>query len=225
MLCATCLGTGRSRFRISDLCPVCRGRGTLPDDPSLTEKCRPCLGTGLSIDGQTVCSLCGGVGLIAPAVPNGGSGEGPLVFFIEAGKPRTAHLTLVEVFSGLSGPLAICDPYYGLGSLVRLDALKHCTPIRFLTKNADRTDISTFPRAVSEWKREHGDLEARLSSSKDLHDRFIHSPSELVILGHGLKDIGNKESFVIRIPRTIAPDMMDEVLKSFDCKWSVAAPI
>ena len=46
---------------------------------------------------------------------------------------------------------------------------------------------------------------------QDLHDRFVLSEAKILLVGHGLKDIGAKESFVIVLPRTFAPDLLDNV--------------
>jgi hypothetical protein len=151
--------------------------------------------------------------------------EGPLVAFIEAGKPRTAHLELAKLFTSLAGDLRICDPYYGSGSLLRLDLLKHCNSIKFLTRNPDSAERTTLPRALVEFVKEHLHVEFRQHKAKDLHDRFILSDSELILLGHGLKDVGNKDSFVVRIDRHLASDMLDALQVSFDTKWQAASPL
>ena len=63
---------------------------------------------------------------------------------IEGGHPRTARLTLGEMFSGLTGIVRICDPYYGVKTLDTLDHIPKSCPIRFLTgrTNGKRTDDS-----------------------------------------------------------------------------------
>lgn len=228
MKCPPCAGTGTLRLKsiTGETCTVCDGHGNIPDHPNLTAPCPRCLGTGIIRSNNSLCSVCNGIGRIAPVTPTQEIvTDNPYAFFVESGKPRTAHLALTDLFSQLEGPLAICDPYYGLASLLRFDSLRHCTPIRFLTKNANRTEATAFPTAITEWRREHGVLDVRLCVSNDLHDRFLLTPNELIILGHGLKDIGNKDSFIVRLPRTLSSDLLDDVLHSFDSKWSDATPI
>ncbi|HUX87586.1 MAG TPA: hypothetical protein VMW65_11335, partial [Chloroflexota bacterium] len=108
---------------------------------------------------------------------------------------------------------------------LRLDLLEHCSPIRFLTRQPDPNETQTLPRALSEWKREHGDVEFRRHTGRDLHDRFVLSDDELILLGHGLKDVGNKDSFIIRIGRDLADDLIDTVRSSFESKWQAATLI
>ena len=218
MKCPPCNGTGIGRGA-HGTCHLCGGRGTLPDDPSLTEKCSFCLGTGIGSDSFGLCHVCKGYGRLR-AHSETPDANAPFVFFVEAGQPRTAHLELAELFKDVTGEIRICDPYYGTGSLLRLDLLKHCSPIKFLTKNADRNDAHLLPRALQEWKRQHGATEFRENVGTDLHDRYILSDTELILMGHGLKDIGNKDSFVVRIPSSLAPDMVVSVRSSFDQKWA-----
>jgi hypothetical protein len=47
----------------------------------------------------------------------------------------------------------------------------------------------------------------------------------MLILGHGLKDIGGKESFIIRLGRDLVPDLLNEVRKVFDARWKIAKSI
>lgn len=146
--------------------------------------------------------------------------------YIEAGKPRTAHLEIVPILSSLTGDIRICDPYYGTGSLLRLDAIAS-KPVRFLTHTPDSKEQSTgqLPRALSEFVRQYPNVEFRQYSANNLHDRFVVCNDELILLGHGLKDIGNKDSFVVRLNRGVAADIIDQVIRSFDNKWATATKL
>jgi len=145
---------------------------------------------------------------------------------VEAGKPRTAHLLPKDIFQQVTGEVRIRDLYYGTGSLLRIDSLSHCSPIKFLTQTPDKREAQILPRAFQEWKGEHGNVEFRRHSGTDLHDRFVLADQLLILLGHGLKDPGDKkESFVILISPEFAADLMDRVRHSFDDKWRSALPI
>ncbi|MGO9255763.1 MAG: hypothetical protein ACLQU1_05610 [Bryobacteraceae bacterium] len=48
---------------------------------------------------------------------------------------------------------------------------------------------------------------------------------EVIILGHGLKDVGKKESFVIRLSNDACGDLIDALKLSFDTKWTAGTPI
>ena len=49
------------------------------------------------------------------------------------------------------------------------------------------------------------------------------SKSGLILLGHGLKDIGGKESFLISLDISLVQDLVKTSIKSFDKMWSNAS--
>ncbi len=147
------------------------------------------------------------------------------VIHVDAGHQRTTYLSLKKVFGDVSGEVRICDPYYGKGSLLRLDLLEHCSPIRFLTQQPGGNEKTTIVSEMEEWSREHGSIEFRRRIGHDLHDRFVLSNAELILIGHGLKDIGGKDSFVVRIDSSLAQEVISSVRESFDKRWSTAEPL
>ena len=58
-----------------------------------------------------------------------------------------------------------------------------------------------------------------------MHDRYVLTDDMLILVGHGLKDIGGKESFVIRLDGEVARDLIATLAPSFDAKWASASPI
>ncbi len=77
--------------------------------------------------------------------------------------------------------------------------------------------------AFRDFAKERKNVEFRLlPPPHDLHDRYLLADNALLIIGHGLKDIGGKESFVIRLDRNVASDLLDELTQSFDNKWGGA---
>ena len=225
MDCPLCRGTGISVLALNANCELCGGRGEIVDDPTRTQICRQCSGSGISqLKLNAICNQCDGYGRVAP-LDGCDKAHGPSVVCIEAGTPRTAHLAIADIFSELTGELCICDPYYGSGSLLRLDLLKHCRPIRFLTRNPEQSEAQTLSRALQEWKQQHGDIEWRRHTGTELHDRFVLASDELVLMGHGLKDVGNKDSFIVRLSRDVADDTIAAVRTSFDVKWIAATVI
>ena len=226
MECGVCDGKGKNPANPDFHCVVCHGSGELLDNPSLTQPCKICDGTGKSPHAVGLpCVYCRGYKFVAPLIATLSPNDAPLVMFVEAGKPRTAHLYLEKIFEALSGEIRICDPYYGRKSLYPLDSLMHCKPIKFLTRNPEASESQTLPTALQTWKQQHGDIEFRRHTGRDLHDRFVLSDDELILLGHGLKDVGTKDSFIIRVGRDLAGDLIDTVHDSFDAKWQPATLI
>jgi hypothetical protein len=226
MQCAACKGSGIAPGMTTVYCTLCHGTGHLPDDRINEPKCPPCKGTGIAPGMSTVlCSVCGGWGKLPPDPKKGATIAGPLAWFVEAGKPRTAHVQLTALFSSLKGRLRVCDPYYGTGSLFRLDLLTHCSPISFLTSTPDSKERAFLPRSLNEFRQQHPDTEFRIYGGEDLHDRYLLTDDEIILLGHGLKDIGRSDSFLVKLNRGLAQDMIEEVRDSFDAKWLRATPV
>jgi hypothetical protein len=140
------------------------------------------------------------------------------VVFVKAGTPWTAHQNLQIIFSELDGDIRICDPYFGTASLHKLELLTHCRSIRFLTKQPDKSIASELRDFISEYPQ----LEVRKARAPDLHDRFVLTSDELILLGHGLKDVGGKDSFIVRLGKQHAGDLITTMAQSFDEKWKVA---
>jgi hypothetical protein len=144
---------------------------------------------------------------------------------IEQGQPRTARLLLAEVLGQMSDMVRVCDPYYGVKSLDSLDHIPRNSPIRFLTQRTNEAGRK-LQGALRDFKAERPNAEFRAApNNAGLHDRYIATKNILLILGHGLKDIGGKESFVIRLDRALIPDLLKGTIASFEGVWAGSAPI
>lgn len=152
-------------------------------------------------------------------------GELMAVLCIEGGKPRTARMRLGEILSKLKGMVRLCDPYYGVKTLDTLDHLPSASGFRLLTGKT--TDSSRkIAGAIRDFRKERPKAEFRVAAApNELHDRYVLAKDCLLILGHGLKDIGGKESFIIRVDRELAPDLLTEVRDKFDERWKSAMPL
>jgi hypothetical protein len=153
------------------------------------------------------------------------SGELLSVVRVEAGMPRTARLRLGEVLTGLSGDIRVCDPYFGLRSLDALDSIPRASSIKFLTANTSESQ-GKIRSAVADFLKERPGSEFRLAApGHGIHDRYVIAEDHLLLLGHGLKDVGGKESFIVRLDKGLVPDLLQELAKSFDVKWQAATRI
>jgi hypothetical protein len=147
------------------------------------------------------------------------------LLYVEGNKPRRARRELAEVMGGLKGTVRVCDPYYGVRSLDSLELIPNGCSVRFLTGKTNE-GATKFAGALKDFKRERPNVELRVAAlPQDLHDRFVLSQAKILLVGHGLKDVGAKESFVIALPRSFAPDLLDDVERSFDKKWAKGTPL
>lgn len=149
--------------------------------------------------------------------------EGELeVFYFEPGKRYSSKKTLVtNILSLLTGEIKIVDPYCGERTL---DIIKNVggRPIRFLTKleNIASANVrNVLTREIKDFKTENPDIEFKDYPNKDLHDRYILSPTSLVLLGYSMKDLGAKESFAIVLSEESSKNIYEALCEIFDKRW------
>jgi len=146
------------------------------------------------------------------------------IFYVDGKKPRTARLKLQEILVSLKGSIRICDPYYGLRTLEVFDMLPNNSSIMFLTVKTNE-DKNRLKGPIQDFMREKSNIKLRIyNGSIKIHDRYVLTDDSLLIIGHGLKDIGSKESFIITIPKEVAPDLLNQIKSVFDDRWAIAEP-
>jgi hypothetical protein len=131
---------------------------------------------------------------------------------------------LEELFDDLNGEICICDPYYGEGTLDRFEHLKQCKPFRFLTSNPAANGGRQMNQLLLKWMSENN-IEAKRHNDGEIHDRYILTKNRLILIGHGLQDIGTKESFVMIVEASTMPQLIHSVKESFEKKWQNAKSI
>ena len=152
-------------------------------------------------------------------------GELMSVVRIEGGQPRTARRRLGDALADLTGTVRVCDPYYGVRTLDSLDHLPKGAPVRFLTAKTSEPALK-IQGAIRDFVKERPNTEFRIAAQPaDLHDRYVLTSESLLLLGHGLKDIGGKESFMVRLDRSLAPDLLAELTKVFDARWQAGTAL
>ncbi len=145
--------------------------------------------------------------------------SGPQVIYIQNGQPHKARKQLEKILADLSGAIKICDKYYGERSFSILEMIPKPCKVQFLTAQASG-NTSTIQNIIKDFKKEYTNFEVRKYPNPDeLHDRYLISGQEAWILGHGIKDIGSKESFIIRIDKSLGADFIDMIDKNFDDRW------
>jgi len=145
---------------------------------------------------------------------------------VDGTKPWTdRHSTLPEIAAELRGRISVVDKFYGSGTLSILNYLKHGSPLQFLTGKTNENP-GAFSRELKDFKKEVPALEIRrFSAHHELHDRYIIADNALVIVGHGIKDIGNKESFLLLLKGDTSADLRKTLRDKFDERWKAATPL
>lgn len=160
--------------------------------------------------------------LIAEDVLEGGNLK---VVQIDAGTPRTSRKYIESVLLSLKGTVYICDPYYGHKTFDSLDKIPKSVPVRFLSCRTSE-DGSKLKRTIRAFKKEYPKTEIRIAvSGSKIHDRFLTDKKRLYLIGHGLKDIGEGDSFVIELSKATVPDLIRQVAEKFEEQWNSATPL
>jgi len=149
------------------------------------------------------------------------------VFYFEPGKKYTSKRSLTtNILTSLTGELRIVDPYCSERTLDCLKDIKG-RPVKLLTKvgNLQQKARERFLREFHDFKSENPDTELRDYPNIDLHDRYIISPSSLIILGYSIKDLGGKESFAIVLNEEISRNLIEALSESFDRRWKQSTPL
>ncbi len=144
---------------------------------------------------------------------------------VDGSRPRTARVQLTEILSAARGIVRICDPYYGFRTLDVLEAIPAKTTVQFLSAKTNEAGRK-LSAAIRDFKTERPNIEFRITDRPhELHDRYLVTNDQMLLVGHGFKDIGNRESFMIRIDKTWAPDLLKETTAAFDLRWNRATTL
>ncbi|MGQ0571945.1 MAG: hypothetical protein ACT4P5_20770 [Armatimonadota bacterium] len=144
------------------------------------------------------------------------------IIYVEGDLPRTDRRRLGDILSRLAWEIRVSDPYYGASSLDLLETIPQDRTIRFLTSRTSE-DGDKLRRLIGDFRRERPHAELRLypyPNPSELHDRYVLSADQLLLVGHVLKDVGRKESFIMAVSNALAPDLLDAVRGVFDERWT-----
>jgi hypothetical protein len=144
---------------------------------------------------------------------------------VKASTPRTSRKYLDNILSDLRGTVRICDPYYGHKTFDSLDKIPKSTKVRFLTSRTSESGAK-LRRTIASFRKEFALTQLmEANASAKIHDRYITDGKQLMLVGHGLKDIGNGDSFIIIIGSHESRDLIRQVIKTFDEHWRAARPL
>jgi len=149
------------------------------------------------------------------------------LFYFEPGKKYESKKTMSNhILDNMHGEIKIVDPFCGERTL---DILKYGADrsIKVLTRlaNLREKDKNSFLREVQDFKSEYSNIEIRDYPNNDIHDRYMLSSDSLVILGHSIKDLGNKESFAIVLTRETSKNIIESLEEIFNRRWKQAITI
>ncbi|MEM4258593.1 MAG: hypothetical protein QXL17_05515 [Candidatus Thermoplasmatota archaeon] len=143
------------------------------------------------------------------------------LFYFEPDRRFTSKKILSRnILNNFKDELNIVDPYCNERTLDILKDIK-CKNVKILTciDNLNQKDKERFLREIKDFKSETSNIEFRNYPLKDIHDRYIISSENLIILGHSMKDIGSKESFAIVLNKDTSKNICEALTEIFNRRW------
>lgn len=133
----------------------------------------------------------------------------------------TTNKNLPMLITKLNQELIIIDPYYGIGTLSNLEKISKNKKIRFLTSRLGTNESEDkFKKELLKFKSEFRNIQInKYDKFYEFHDRYILSDNGLIIIGHGLIDLGSKESFIIALFDEEIKPLIPILTESFENKW------
>ena len=128
-----------------------------------------------------------------------------------------------NIINMLNGDLCIVDPFYGNGTFYLLEKFGKDRKIRFLSGrlgDEEQQKLSNFEINLKKFKREFKNIKMkRYDKFFELHDRYILADNALVVVGYGIKDFANKESFVVFLPKKAVSKFLPILKGIFEKRW------
>jgi len=119
------------------------------------------------------------------------------------------------IFELLKGDLLVCDTYVDHKTFDYLALAHKATSIKLLTENVQNE--TRFRRDLAAFTKQYK-IPIEVRQTTGLHDRYVIYPSGMLLFGSSIKDIGKKQSLVVRLPTSFGTEMA----KAFGRKWNAA---
>ena len=158
-----------------------------------------------------------------------GLGSDHTMFFTGVNSWTDPNKNFPKIISLLKGNLDVVDPFYGHGTFYVLEKFGKNRKIRFLTcilGNDEQKNLSKFSIGLKRFRKEFKNIDMRkYPKPYGLHDRYIIADNALVVIGHGIKDLANKESFIIYMPNNLVKGFLPNLRKIFNLRWKKSSNI
>jgi len=158
-----------------------------------------------------------------------GSQTNSVMFFSGSTPWSDLNKRFPEILKMMEGEICIIDSWYGIGTFYTLEKFGKTRSIRMLTGQLGREEqqnMTKFTTELNKFKKEFNNINLKSYGAWwELHDRYMLSDNAIFIVGHGIKDIGTKESFGILVSKDTAGDLLTELKRRFEEKWAKAKNI
>ena len=140
------------------------------------------------------------------------------VTLLEPGKPFTAGVELGNIFSQMSGAVRVSDPYVDENTLKLIHKHFADTQLSIKVLTSKISNPTQFKSDLEKLKVERVNIEVRKIGKGILHDRYFMDDNRFWFSGNSLNNLGNKESFIVRLDG----DIRQSMVKTFDSRWKSA---
>ncbi len=145
------------------------------------------------------------------------------ITLLEPGKPFSAGVELGNIFSQITGKeLKINDPYVDEKTLdvIHKHFLGKKISIKILTSKANNE--KRFKNSLAKIRIEGINIEVKKINKGIIHDRYFIDDKHFWLCGNSLNNLGNKESFIVRLSYN---GIHQSMLQTFNSRWQPATPI
>lgn len=156
--------------------------------------------------------------------------EGKSIVYVIGGKnPRKDKIFLSDIIKSSKSAIKIVDPFFGSNSLLNLEKFDSGKSIKLLTARVSLEKKQTrqgFIRDLSDFQKTHKNFQCRIQNQpRELHDRYILTKKSIILVGHGIKDLGDKESFILTFDKKMVGDILIDLDNKFEQRWKNSKPI
>ncbi len=115
----------------------------------------------------------------------------------------------------------LVDKFYSRESLDAIEEFGKTRKVEFLTSQLSNNEVQKkFASELKRFRKEYKNVTIRVYSKHyELHDRYIITDDTLILLGRGIQEIGEKESFIIVLKDQVGKDIRKSVLSKFIERW------
>ena len=134
-----------------------------------------------------------------------------------------------KIIDALNGDLCVVDKFYGNGTFSILTKFGKKRKVRFLSAvlgDEEQKNKADFDSNLRKFKGQFKNIKLKkYDKFWELHDRYIIANNALVVIGYGIKDFGNKESFVIFLPKNEVAKFLPILKSIFEKRWKQSSDI
>jgi len=136
---------------------------------------------------------------------------------------------LPKIINALKGTLCVVDQFYGNGTFSTLAKFGKKRIVKFLSAklgDEEQQNITDFNINLKKFKSQFKNIKLKkYNKFWELHDRYIIADNALLVIGYGIKDFGNKESFVVFLPKKEVENFLPVLKKIFENRWRQSSDI